>query len=621
MRNRVTAMGSNKNKKIYNNKNDLNNNFENIQTFLKGNISNILAAALVSYLAVTIFNIFGSDMTADTLNFVENVNGILTFALFVPVWALFGAVSLIKGIGKKLVYTIMLIEIMLFACLVIINNNESVYLSAGVSAVVCFFIYYVFNSGNVFSNKLINSYKLSFIIVAVAFVLMSVWMSVHTINRYLSFSASNFDFGIFAQLFENMAKHGSTVISVERNELMSHFYNHFSPIYYVILPIYMIFRCPEALLGIQAVFVLGSCFPVFMIGRKYGFSPLIVMLLGLTVIFLPGFVAPMFYDFHENKFLPFFMLWFIYFFMDKKYIPAYVFMFLTLMIKEDAAIYVIFTFIYFMLVKKDIKYSLIGLGLTVLYFIPVMIFIRTYGLDFVGWRYGVYFLDGQDKIIQMVQNIILNPAFFIKNVFSEKCVIFIVYMLGSLLFVPLVTKDFKKFVLLIPFVAINIMTDYEYQHDIGFQYTYGSLSLMLVLFIDNISVMKDKWKTIVCLSALCVSFIMMLGVCSGDFKTYTENYENNKAVFDKAEEELNRIPEGVSITANTFILPHLCDHEELYMKDDNYRRTDYYVLDSWNSSEVSEFENDERYSEYVKCYDGGKVKIYKLPSAPELLSE
>ena len=57
------------------------------------------------------------------------------------------------------------------------------------------------------------------------------------------------------------------------------------------------------------------------------------------------------------------------------------------------------------------------------------------------------------------------------------------------------------------------------------------------------------------------------------------------------------------------------------MKEENYKRTDYYVLDSWNSSEVSEFENDERYSEYVKCYDGGKVKKYKLPSAPELLSE
>lgn len=296
-------------------------------------------------------------------------------------------------------------------------------------------------------------------------------------------------------------------------------------------------------------------------------------------------------------------------------------MYLTLMIKEDAAIYVIFILVYFILAKKDIKFCLIGFGLTVIYFIPVMIFIRKYGLDFVGWRYGLYFLDGQDKIIQMVQNIVLNPAFFIKNVFSEKCVKFIIYMMGSLLFIPLATKDFKKFVLLIPFVAINIMTDYEYQHDIGFQYTYGSLSLMVVLFMDNISLMKDDSKTFVCVSALCVSFIMMLGICSNKFKSYAETYENNKEIFIETENELNKIPEGVSITANTFILPHLCDHEELYMKDDNYRKTDYYVLDSWNSSEVSEFENDERYSEYIKLYDGRKAKIYKLPSAPGMLSE
>lgn len=296
-------------------------------------------------------------------------------------------------------------------------------------------------------------------------------------------------------------------------------------------------------------------------------------------------------------------------------------MFLTLMIKEDAAIYVIFTLIYFMLITKDIKQGLIGIGLTILYFVPVMIFMRTFGLDFVGWRYGLYFMNGQDKIIQMVQNILLNPAFFIKNVFSEGCVIYIIYMLGALLFVPLATKDFKKFVLLIPFVAINIMTDYPYQHDISFQYTYGSLTLMLLLFVDNIKNMDNKNKNVVLLSSLAVSLIMTLSLCTSDFTNYKTNYNNNKELFESAEKQLDRIPDDVSITANTFILPHLYEHEELYMKDDNYRKTDYYVLDSNNRDEVNKFENDSRYSEYEQCVNNGKVKIYKLPDAPELLPE
>jgi uncharacterized membrane protein len=454
--------------------------------------------------------------------------------------------------------------------------------------------------------------------VAVAFMVMVWWISRMTINRYVTFSASNFDFGIFAQLFENMAKTGSTVISVERNEQMSHFFNHFSPIYYVLLPLYMLFRRPEGLLIIQAVFVLASAFPLCLIGKKKGFTPFMVMLLGLIAMALPGMISPMFYDFHENKFLPFFMLWFIYFFMDKKYVPAFIFMFLTLMIKEDAAIYVVCTLLYFMIVKKRVKAGFLGIALTILYSIPVMIFMRKYGLDFVGWRFGLYFLDGQDKIINMVQNIMLNPAFFIKNVFNEECIIFMIYMFGALVFVPLVSKDFRAFILLVPLVAINVMTDYPYQHDIGFQYTYGTLTLMLILFVDNLSNMEDGWKKTLLVCSLCTSVLLTVNDRYDDFKEYNKSYTECKEEYAKAEEALARIPDDASITADTFILPHLYKHQELYMKDSEYRRTDYYVLDAGNGEQIREFEDDKAYTEYELCLKNNKVRIYKLPEAEGL---
>ncbi len=595
--------------------------FNSILNAVKKHIGDICAAALTSYIVMSLINIVINDTKTDTLDFVTGVNGFVTIAVFIILWICFSAISFLNTLGRKLLYFLMLLSAIVFACLVVADNGDNVYISAGISAIVVFFLYYTVKSGILFKNKIIINYKIAFAVVAAAFAVMSVWMSINTINRYRGFSASNFDFGIFAQLFENMAKHGSTVISVERNEMMSHFFNHFSPIYYVLLPIYMLFRRPEALLGIQAVFITASAFPLFLIGKKMGLKPLTVMFLGLIAIVAPAFVSPMFYDFHENKFLPFFMLWFIYFFMDGKYKVSYVFMLLTLMIKEDAAIYVIFTLIYFMLVHKQVKKSVIGLCITFIYFVPVMIYMRKYGLDFVGWRYGVYFLSGQDKIMQMFQNILMAPGFFIKNVFSEDCFVFMLYMLGSLLFLPLASRDFRRLILLIPFVAINIMTDYPYQHDIGFQYTYGSFALMLVLFADNVKDMQPQTKNMAVFSAFITSFIMMLGVCMSDFTFYNKNYEDNKERFEQTEAVLDRIPQDVSITADTFILPHLYDREELYMKDDNYRRTDYYVLDSNNSGEINDFESDRQYDEYIKCSDDTKAVVYKLPEAPELLPQ
>ena len=329
--------------------------FNSILNAVKKHIGDICAAALTSYIVMSLINIVINDTKTDTLDFVTGVNGFVTIAVFIILWICFSAISFLNTLGRKLLYFLMLLSAIVFACLVVADNGDNVYISAGISAIVVFFLYYTVKSGILFKNKIIINYKIAFAVVAAAFAVISVWMSINTINRYRGFSASNFDFGIFAQLFENMAKHGSTVISVERNEMMSHFFNHFSPIYYVLLPIYMLFRRPEALLGIQAVFITASAFPLFLIGKKMGLKPLTVMFLGLIAIVAPAFVSPMFYDFHENKFLPFFMLWFIYFFMDGKYKVSYVFMLLTLMIKEDAAIYVIFTLIYFMLVHKQVK--------------------------------------------------------------------------------------------------------------------------------------------------------------------------------------------------------------------------------------------------------------------------
>ena len=58
------------------------------------------------------------------------------------------------------------------------------------------------------------------------------------VMRYLGYSAPNFDFGIFCQMFENMAKTGAPVTTVERDGALSHFAVHTSPILYLLLPFY-----------------------------------------------------------------------------------------------------------------------------------------------------------------------------------------------------------------------------------------------------------------------------------------------------------------------------------------------------------------------------------------------
>ena len=69
--------------------------------------------------------------------------------------------------------------------------------------------------------------------------------------RYFLFRTANFDFGIFAQMFQYMKTTGIPYTTCERNKLLSHFCIHFSPIFYLILPVYMIFSHPVTLIVVQ----------------------------------------------------------------------------------------------------------------------------------------------------------------------------------------------------------------------------------------------------------------------------------------------------------------------------------------------------------------------------------
>ena len=167
-------------------------------------------------------------------------------------------------------------------------------------------------------------------------------------------------------------------------------------------------------------------------------------------------------------------------------------------------------------------------------------------------------------------------------------------------------------------LVINLMTDYSYQHNIGFQYSYGSVTLLVFLYISNIKDMSPEIRRIAVVSTVIMSVFITCNALKTDITGYTKNYNENKEKFELYERDLDRIPQDVSITVNTFILPHLYDREELYMFE--YKNpTDYVVLMSSNADEKAKFEESEYYGEYTLVLKNEKMEIYKRNTAPDLL--
>lgn len=130
--------------------------------------------------------------------------------------------------------------------------------------------------------------------------------------RALSFGASTYDLGIFAQMFHSMKTSGLPMTTLERGYLLSHFAVHVSPIYYLLLPFYCLAPGAHTLNLLQAVLLGSSIIPLWKLCRSHGLRSTESVLICLALLFAPALSGGTSYDFHKNAFLTPLILWLFY---------------------------------------------------------------------------------------------------------------------------------------------------------------------------------------------------------------------------------------------------------------------------------------------------------------------
>ncbi len=399
---------------------------------------------------------------------------------------------------------------------------------------------------------------------------MLVFTALAMAMRYYKLSTPAFDFGIFAQMFENMKDGFGPITTVERNYRLSHFAVHFSPAYYLMLPFYMLFPHPVTLQILQGIFVTSGIIPVFLIARKYGFSLIHSSLFSAIYALYPAFTGGCSYDIHENCMLPAFLLWLIWAVEREKAVPMLVFALLTLLVKEDAAVYVAVIGLYLILSDRSEKTRALGaviFGAACVYFFAVCAYLNNSGLGIMEWRYKDYMYRGGALITSIVVTAFTNPGYILSNLFTGEKLTFTVQTLGVLGGIPLVSRKIARYILLIPLVLVNLMPTYQYQHSIYFQYVFGSCVLVIWLFIMNMSELSYNRARCFTVFSLIACAVMFMSTMTGYLNNFYDNdYEAHGAVISY----LEQLPDNAneSITANTFFIPPLYKQKELYTIND-----------------------------------------------------
>ena len=397
--------------------------------------------------------------------------------------------------------------------------------------------------------------------------------------RYRAYYAPTYDFGIFANMFENILATGLPNTTCERDGLLSHFAVHISPIFYLLLPLYALCPRPETLLFIQAAAVVSGCIPVWLLARKKLGSFTGAAIFSLVYLLYPAFSCGAFFDFHENKLLAPLILWALWFAEEKKRLPMYLFLLLTVMVKEDAPVYTAVIGAYLFFGKKErLHGGAVVLG-SVAYFLGAVALLARIGEGAQLWRYENI---ASGSLTAIIGAIFLNPMRVVSECVGEEKIKFIFQMLFPLLGLPLLCKKPARFFLLIPFLLVNLMPDYVYQHDIGYQYTYGSGALLVYLAVVNWEdvrniVKPNIWK--VCAGAVLTATLFSFMSSGARGGMYFKMAKTEAHQIRSIDDALAQIPKDAEVSASTMFVAHLADRPVIYDFDDNARLADYVAID------------------------------------------
>lgn len=495
-------------------------------------------------------------------------------------------------------------------------TENGVYFLAGIAFIDFLIIKWLINDDKLYISKLNVSYKVCFIVSCVLCVLSTIIIGYFTSLKYLTFNNSTFDFGIFAQMFEYMKNTGQPFTTVERNQFLSHFGVHFSPIFYLFLPGYFIFSSPIYLFYSQAFVIAVGVFAVYLICRQLSLSGKVTLAFILIYISYPSLFNAAFYDFHENKILTSLILFLFYFILSKKTWGIITFSLLTLMVKEDAAIYLIAIALYMILATKEVKRGFAIAGLAVIYFVVANIIVSANGEEGVMmWRLSDYFVDDQNNYFSVFKGIFFNIGYLIKMVFTPDKLPFVIWMLLPVAFTPLANKKLSVLVLLLPMIPINLMQQWQYQYDINYQYSYGVAALIIFASIITIKEFKPDLRRLVILFSAVISVVMFSNLTVVKIRNHYKNYKTDSVQVQNTEQALKMIPEDASVTAYQCFVPHLYWVSELYSIPDYYEsgllQSDYFVVDTryndsdkYNASEIMQ-------DNYTQIGSGGYAIIYK----------
>jgi uncharacterized membrane protein len=255
-------------------------------------------------------------------------------------------------------------------------------------------------------------------------------------------------------------------------------------------------------------------------------------------------------------------------------------------VKEDATLFAIILGAYSIISRRNIKRGIIITLIGLIAMAIAFAYIAKYGDGLMTNHYSNLVPSDHEGLLGILATLLTNPGYLVDQIMQEDKIKFLITIILPVGFMAFTNRHLSRYVLLVPFVFVNLLPEYVYQHNIYFQYVFGPYMFIVYVAVLNIYDVKEYNKRHHYLLLIAVigivSFISQLST-----KTYyIDNYKTNTDTMEILEEAFKEIPDDASVSASTFLVPKLAKRDTIFMIDgavvtnNEIFDTDYAIFDT-----------------------------------------
>ncbi|MEC4892306.1 MAG: DUF2079 domain-containing protein [Oscillatoria sp. PMC 1051.18] len=466
---------------------------------------------------------------------------------------------------------------------------------------------------------------------AIAFFLLTLFLTLH---RHYSFYSS-YDQGIFNQVFWNNL-HGrffqsslSSQLStnvVHNDELPTVYYHrlgqHFTPALLTWLPIYALFPNPATLTVLQVIFVTAAGLVLYALARQY-LAPNLAGLITISFYCANAILGPTLANFHDLSQIPLFFFTLL-LAMEKRWWWLFaIFAILILAVREDSAV-ILFGIGVYMVVSK--RFPRLGLAVCTLSFSYILfltnlimpLFSDDISQRFMLEKFGQYVEGDEASTLEIIGGMISQPWLLLVELVTPVDRTFN-YLLGHwlpLAFIPAIAPNawiIAGFPLMKLFLAKGqsvLAINIRYAMTVVPGLFYGTIIWWSKHSnLGKKSLFRRFWSFCLCLSLIFTFTSSTSALNRAFYFLLPDSFEPWVYIslpkqwhhVKKMRPLLAKIPAEASVSATTYIIPHLSSRREilrlplLALRNDNRKITkvDYLIADLWRLREYQPAFNQE----------------------------